>query len=219
MKPYDKSKPLISLHIPKTGGASFGNVLKRWFGDKLYKHRIDGKLNIMPPRRNLEGGMCVHGHFNPFRKNGVRDYYPEVDQFIMVLREPFEQHISLYFFEKGQGDQKFKCGKPAPIEEPDLKTYLEERRAWSRHFMGFELTLDNYKEILEKYFVYIGITEDLQTSVNVLAKKLGFDPVTLRYVNVSNHDEEVPPGMREEWMKNHPLEYALYEYALTHYRD
>lgn len=40
--------------------------------------------------------------------------------------------------------------------------------------MPFEITLDNYKEMLEKYFVYVGIVEDLQTSINVLSHKLAF---------------------------------------------
>src|SRR5262249_29637680 len=140
------------------------------------------------------------------RKTAVGDYYPHVDQFIMVLREPFEQHISNYFFEKGQGAQRYRCGKPAPIPEPNLWTYLKQRQAWGKYFMGFELTLDNYREIFDKHFVYIGVTEDLQTSVNVLAGKLGVAPVAVKHVNISHHDEEVPAGMREEWVENHPLE-------------
>ena len=38
MIPYDPSQPLVSLHIPKTGGTSFTKVLEQWFGDRIYLH-------------------------------------------------------------------------------------------------------------------------------------------------------------------------------------
>ena len=60
--------------------------------------------------------------------------------------------------------------------------------------------------------------EDLQTSVEVLARRLGFPPVVVERLNTSVHDEEVTAEMREEFVAQHPLEYAIYNYAVSHYK-
>ena len=35
MKQYDRNKPLFAIHIPKTAGAGFREILKAWYGEKL----------------------------------------------------------------------------------------------------------------------------------------------------------------------------------------
>jgi len=218
MKAYDRGKPLFSLHIPKCAGTSIKTILQDWFGDGLRLHYYNEQLNRMPPRYRLKGGICIHGHFNKDRKLGILDYYPEADQLITILREPFEIEISLYFFLKGRKESTFRNGKPTPLQAQNLAAFLKGRTSYLFKHVPYEVTLDNYQEILERYFVYIGIAEDLQTSVNVLASKLGFAPVEIGRLNVSQHDEEVPGGLREEYVSKHPLEYAIYHYALDHYK-
>jgi hypothetical protein len=107
MKKYDSKKPLISIHIPKCAGNSFVITLRKWFKENLYLHYFDEKNNKAPQRYNLKAGIlsrkfkkgiCVHGHFNNERNFGVRDYYPEADQFITILRDPLEILQSRYFY-------------------------------------------------------------------------------------------------------------------------
>ena len=83
--------------------------------------------------------------------------------------------------------------------------------------MPCEMTMDNYEEILKIYFVYEGIVEDLQTSVNVLASRLGFPSVEIPRFNISEWDEEASEELREEYMNNNKLAYAIYNYALKKY--
>ena len=228
MKQYDKEKPLISIHIPKCAGTSFIGVLKEWFGKKLYLHYFDEKNNKMPPRYNLKTwpfrrkfkrGLCIHGHFNKTRGFGVMDYYPEVDQFITILREPFEIAVSNYFFVKKLGEESFRAGRPHRIEE-NLNDYLKKHnKSHLLLFMPYEMTMDNYEEILEKHFVYVGIAEDLQTSVDVLANKLGFLSVEVERRNIAERDEEVSEEVKQEFINNNQLEYAIYEWALRNYNQ
>jgi len=80
MKPYDKYKPLVSIHIPKCGGTAFQSVLKSWFKKKLYLHYFVEKQNRMPEQHNVKisflsrvfhkKGACIHGHFNKSRGLG-----------------------------------------------------------------------------------------------------------------------------------------------------
>src|SRR5262245_55123363 len=176
---YNAHKPLISLHVPRCGGTSFQSVLGQWFSTNFYLHYLFGRLNQVPQRQDFRGGICIHGHFNKRRKVGVLDYYPGAEQFITILRDPFEVEVSHYFHAKGLGENRFRDGKPAPIQArfPDVKTYFRWRKSDLRNFFPYEVTLDNYEEMFEQYFVYVGITEDLQTSVDMLAQRLGFASV------------------------------------------
>lgn len=230
MKQYDGEKPLISIHIPKCGGTSFMAVLRSWFGKNLYIHYFEERRNKMPRRHNLKSGLferrfkkgiCIHGHFNKKRGFGVRDYYPEVDQFITVLRDPFEMALSNYFFVKKQGDSRFRDGKILRMEDQyqNLNDYLRGYRSYLLYHMPSEITMENYKEILERDFVYIGLLEDFQTSVNMLAKKLGFPEVNVDLENISSRDEEVSRKIEEEFISNHQLEYAIYDFALRNYKQ
>src|SRR5205814_1325716 len=103
---------------------------------------------------------------------------------------------------------------------PDVNAYLQRERGgrYLLNFFPYEVTLDNYEEMFEQHFVYVGITEDLQTSVDVLAQRLGFASVAVERLNTSVHDEEVTEEMRAEFVRTHLLEYAIYEYAVRHYK-
>ncbi|MBW1940370.1 MAG: sulfotransferase family 2 domain-containing protein [Deltaproteobacteria bacterium] len=106
MKKYDSTIPLISIHIPKCAGTSFAEILTAWFGRGFLQHYPDEKNNKSPKKHNIYIGkhfkprLCIHGHFNNNRGNGVQDYYPNVDQYIMILRDPFEVYLSNYFYVK-----------------------------------------------------------------------------------------------------------------------
>jgi len=100
----------------------------------------------------------------------------------------------------------------------ELRRFLEIERSFILKHFPADLTLNNYKDILEKRFVYIGITEDLQGSVDQLASILGFPPDVIGRENVSPQTQSVPDGAREQFVQKHPLEYAIYRYALEHYK-
>lgn len=233
MKKYDPKKPLISIHIPKCAGSSFSAILKTWFGKGFLRHYHDEKNDIAPVRHDLKSrlffrkfkpGICIHGHFNNDRGNGIQDYYPEVDQFITILRDPFDLHMSNYFYVKREGKYMgkgaYRSGKKRPVLKNVLSVeeYLaRSKKSFIKSFLPRDITLDNYQELLENQFLYIGIMENFQNSVNILANKLGFATVTVPRENVSNWEEPIPEGAREEFIANNPLEMAVYEYALNNF--
>lgn len=221
MKEYDRSKPLISIHVPKCAGTSFTHVLRKWFKRRLYSHYFDEKNGRMPKKYNLKSlnggfkkGVCIHGHFNKERGFGVQDYYPEVDQFITVLRDPFEVALSNYFFVRKLESRNalYRDGK-AGKQTKTLEEYLSGHRPYILNFFPFEMTLKDYREKIDKYFIHMGVAEDLQGSVNKLSEKLGFLPVKVEVKNVSERDQEPPESFRKDYRERHPLEYAVYEYA------
>jgi hypothetical protein len=241
MRAYDHRKPLISIHIPKCAGTSLTTVLQGWFGDNFYRHYLNPQTQSKPPRRDFRArtslwrrltqgqqyraNICIHGHFNKLRGFGIQDYYPTVDQFITVLRDPFEIAVSDYFYAKKQGAARIVDGKPAPIAERfrDFADFFERevlhRTSYITNHMPGEVTLGNFERMFSQQFVYVGVTEDLPTSIQKLADKLGYPRVEVTHANEALRDETVRPGMREAFVKHHPLEYAMYEFAQAHYKD
>lgn len=230
MKDYEKDKPLISIHVPKCGGTSFLSVLKAWFGKRLYVHYFDEKRGKMPEKKSLRSGLlkrkfkkgiCIHGHFNKKRGFGIKDYYPEVDQFITILRHPLELALSNYFYIKKQGSYRYRDGEIIDGKNrfKDANDYLRIHRSFLLYHFPFDVTMENYVEILDRYFIYVGILEDLQTSVNMLARKLGFSSISIGRQNVSEHDEIATRKSKGIFIERHKLEFAIYNYIRRHYKD
>jgi len=224
MKKFSLKDPLISIHIPKCGGSSVKSLLKKWFGENLYFHYFDERENKPPLKHDLKFNICIHGHFNKRRKIGIQDYYPTITQFITFIRDPFEMVVSRYFYIKKKEKEGFFKNGHKIILHWDLNLYLETEIAKKDYrpnfldYMPFELTENNYKEIIEKYFVYIGLMEDFQFSVIKLSDKLGFSPVEAEHLNNSVRYQTVSKEIRERFIDSHQLEYAIYNHILKNYK-
>ena len=212
--------PLISIHVPKTAGTAFRQVLEAWYGDKLKLHYIQEGTCEMPAKHDWEDGICIHGHFNSERGFGVRDYYPQASRFITFLRDPYATRLSLYFFLK-QSNHRFPFnGRLVTIDAlcADIEGFLELAFTHPRtipgqtflQFMPMEMTAESYRNDLKK-FEHIGICEAMQESVDRLADVLEFPRAQLETVNTSEYDEEIPESGRTLHEKHFPLEHEIYE--------
>lgn len=233
MKKYNPNKPLISIHIPKCAGSSFTVILKSFFRKGFLPHYHDEKSDTPPVKHDLRSRLffrlyrpylCIHGHFNHKRGNGAEDYYPEVDQFITFLRDPFELHLSNYFYIKREikylGGGAYRSGAIIPLVRnvSSVEEYLKKsKKSFIKHFLPSNITFENYQEILSEKFLYIGITENFQHSIDTLAKILGFPSVKVNKRNVSEWNEPIPSGAREEFIANNALEMAIYTFALNNF--
>ncbi|VAW77384.1 hypothetical protein MNBD_GAMMA15-2043 [hydrothermal vent metagenome] len=211
---YDPELPLISVHVPKCAGSSFHlQVLKPWFGDKLFLHYLDEKTNTRPTEHDAGSGSCIHGHFNHTRGCGVSSYYPDAKQQITVLRDPFELHVSNYFYVRRLGEEAYRSGKSVKADY-SLTQYLQEERSFLLQHLPAHLTENNFEEVLNDTYLWIGISEQLQASVGLLAKALGFPTPLTGAFNESEREQRVPQGARERFKEEHPLEMAIYQYAM-----
>lgn len=78
-----------------------------------------------------------------------------------------------------------------------------------------EMNLNNYKEIIEKYFIDVGLTEFLPESLQRFAQKLGvpFRAEELGHLNATARTDALPDEYRAVFRESHPLEYAVYDYV------
>lgn len=227
---YDPSKLLISLHVPKTAGTSFCTTLKTWFGeDGLRLHYRDADAD--PVRHTgISARACVHGHFNRVRGIGALAYYPEAQQFITFLRDPFSRFVSQWRYLHFQR----RSGLPVPAldDNPTFGQWFDRRaKAASEGEDPFSFLAqlpwpvapDNADGAFDQGYIAVGILEAYDASVRVLAKALGFQaPQEIIHVNRADdaHRSGDPTEIYGEWQTAHrdafALEYAVYEAGRRH---
>ncbi len=167
---------LISIHIPKTAGTSFYNILTQVYGEKLsiYYRRRDLKILDI----SQEQHEVVHGHFH-FQE--VRElhqkYKPKI---ICWLREPVDRLISKYFFfieglrNPNRNPVQYELNKHR-IDE-DILTFAsreETQNTMSKFLKGME-TED---------FFFIGQMEHFERDLKELATKLNWPPYYIPQLN------------------------------------
>jgi hypothetical protein len=224
---YDPGRPLFSLHVPKTAGTSFRKDLEAWFGpDRLALH-YRGDHGEAPARAELRPGLCVHGHFNRLRGIGVRQYYPQADQFIVILRDPFDRFVSTWRYLHFQ--IRSGVAQPEFADRPDLDTWLERRRraaeAGEDPFSFLAQLADptdptDPAAAFGPQYLAVGLTERYAESVQLFAAVLGRTPPdTVTRLNLADDahragdPKDARPDLRRVYEQAFPLEYAVYQAA------
>lgn len=95
---------IISVHVHKTAGATFGRVLKQVYGElQVYSDYHEENLETILAKLSVQPQVkIIHGHFDA-RK--YRRYFSSSKK-IIWLRNPIIQFISGYFFWKYQPPPK-----------------------------------------------------------------------------------------------------------------
>ncbi len=229
MRPYDPSLPLVSLHIPKTAGSSLRSTLADWFGKDRLRLHYRGAQGEVPERFTLGAGQCAHGHFNRVRGIGALDYYPQVRQFVTFLRDPFARFISQWRYLHFQ--RRMGVAVPALDDNPTFADWFDRRAEALAQTetkgedpfsflaqLPWPVTAEDPSSAFDRDYVAVGIMEDYDTSVRVLAAALGFAaPAAPIHVNRADdpHRNGDPTADFPEWRAPHrdafAIEYAVYE--------
>lgn len=220
MKRFDPEKPLIFIHVPKTAGMSVQEIFRGWFGSGLIRHYFNEVAGTPPQRdprferHDRTDAVCVYGHFNRNRAFGVTDTYPDATQFITLLRDPFEMACSAYFFTRKVGANWKDTSR---VPQADLITYLAENAPNMLNHFPRVVTKANYRDVIDEYFVEIGLTERLAESMARIATALGrnFDPSSLARLNVTKRDMATLDlgELRARYRAAHPLEFTVYDHV------
>lgn len=166
--------------------------------------------------------MCVHGHFNSHRQASVLQYYPQAGQFVTFLRDPFDRYVSLWFFMPKMAIER---GDTTFIERRrDFATALRQRarkqQAGNNHqsliwYFPHRPDVVDIGAQMDRSYVFIGIMERYQESLDALARALGKRRIKVPHLNDTpreNNYEELRPFYRKHFAD----EYAVYEAALRH---
>jgi len=214
---------IISVHMPKTGGASFGAALSQRFGDKFLRDYSDYPVNTAPYERNksamqsclrnLErdygGIVCIHGHFLPIKYlllSQVRNV-----RFVTWMRDPMQRLLSHYcYWKKNYHPEKaLPLHKRVVEEDWSLERFClasELRNLYSQFLFGFPL----------EYFCFVGITEYYEEDFRFFSSsflKQDSEPVRLNVSNTSGN-YNIDESLEYEVQRFHSEDIELYQRAL-----
>ncbi len=209
---------LLSLHIPKTAGTSFRNILKEVYGENaVVRFDINNKgvvrLNQeFYTNKKLPQAKVIHGHF-AYKDINTQFDLPEDIQKITWLRNPVERVISNYFY-----------------LESRLKTLLNEEQNNLNILSKMQRSLIEYARddvnrnrqskflsgITLEEFDFVGIQEDFENDLIEISKTLKWEklPNNLHQnkTTVKKNHLDIEIIKEIEWLNQNDME--LYKNAL-----
>lgn len=213
---------IISLHLPKTAGSSFGTALEKHFGNALFSDYADLPISKPIYERNREALIsgiriaeqgisdiqCIHGHFLPVKYlllNAKKKLF-----FMTWMRDPVERAISHYYFWQRSYD-------PQRTYLPHHKRVIEEGWSLERFCLGTE-----FRNIYTQYlwgfplemFDFIGIVEFYEDDLAYFAHNFLNTGLVAYKVNVGDKSLEIDPELKKEIGKYHDKDVQLYQRAL-----
>ncbi len=178
----------VSLHVPKTGGITFRQILEQKFGDRL--QLAYDKSEGWPI---VSCSACIHGHgvFKDF--SDIITEHTEA-RWMTFLRDPLHSAISFYFFIKKYSLQK-----------PSVKFVDRGLDIWLNHTEIFRwpdppgYNHNRYKKWFEKrpieQYDFVGLTEQFDESLVLLYHLFQWKPLYYKSENIGGYN---PPDLSEE---------------------
>lgn len=194
-------------HIPKCAGNSVIKVLDDWF-ISLYDYR-KGRTHRYPARIKLEkvnSAYCICGHFETEGYYLLQRYPQLADsnryRLFSFVRDPLQLRISLYFYESRFNNDRGSL-------EDNLfshRNYLAKR---------FPATESNYRDVVERY-IFIGIVEKLQDSLDQLARLCDRPKVKIRHINSGTYNRNpeqvgLSHELQQRFREENALDYKIYD--------
>lgn len=135
-----------------------------------------------------------------------------------MFRDPFEVLQSRYWHrvKMVKAGKLFHGGKKIN-KFPDPRIWIKNEKANLNIHMPVPVTMENYRSVIDNHFQYIGILEDSDGSMRILAGLLKKPFVNLPLLNRSTR-EKLTSITREEHKAVDPLNYAIYEYAVKKHK-
>lgn len=200
-------------------------ILKNGFWSHHWDHQIGKPPEVLPLQKGYgiflrtDIPVCIHGHFNKeVDGKSLFDYYPQACQFISFLRDPLEAHLSLYHYNRSLLKMNSKWKGENVVDtfpyNKDLESFVKDVRANQLSFWPWEITENNYKTIIRDNFVYIGLVENMQESINHLSLILGKEPLNVSKLNITSGLKKYPSDNAiAKFKSRNQLHYLVYNYV------
>jgi len=209
---------LVSLHIPKTAGTSFRNILKAVYGEenivrfdiKIKTRKIDIENKPFEKDRLPENIKGIHGHFH-YLDLVEQVNVPPSAKWITWLREPSQRVLSNYFYlSERLRDELDEERKGLNILAKMQRSLIEfsrdeiNRNRMSKFLAGIDLN----------QFAFIGLQETYEADLERLAGILGWNSYPNLKHNVTAARPMVDPEVLAEIRELNSDDYKLYAEAI-----
>jgi hypothetical protein len=220
----ENKKLIISIHIPKTGGTAFLQVLKASVPDILYldwgrggsnpvfRHgkRVAVQLQSIADLELGEGLSVIHGHFEMGK---YLSKFPEAI-YVTWLRDPVERLISHYFFWQRRPFMDNPLCNRLITEQMSLEDFALLARNVQHRFLS--------PAGVER-FAFVGITEEYERSLELFHRLICPEINVIPTMQNSNPNRpgnfyDVGAGLREKILKLNELDAYTYLNGLRRFR-
>jgi predicted O-linked N-acetylglucosamine transferase (SPINDLY family)/GT2 family glycosyltransferase/ubiquinone/menaquinone biosynthesis C-methylase UbiE len=157
---------ILSLHVPKTGGTSFGKCLSEIYGKSFIPHYPELEKQGSESLDALIDRKCVHGHL-------ILDRYQEICEgadLVTWLRNPVDRTLSLYHHISSNPDSSNEFHQRVYRQKPSIIEFCEMPENQNQLFYWIA---DRNPED----FKFIGFLEMAQASIVKCTSALGWPHV------------------------------------------
>jgi hypothetical protein len=214
---------IVSVHIPKTGGVSFREVLAKLAEGRMVQDYDDRPLaprtlwraarERLRSARLPPGTRVVHGHFVASKYwRGYRDA-----RFVTWLRDPVERLASHYHYWQREPDPR----------NPTCRRLLEERLSLEQ-FAALPEMRDVHARFLGgmpvEAFAFVGLTEAFDEGMALFARLFGAElppGAPRRNANPERRGEryDIEPTVRRAIAARNRADLALYERGRARFEE
>jgi hypothetical protein len=197
---------VISIHIPKTGGTSLGQILGGVYGENLWvNYEFQWNREISFKAFIPSGTKCLHGHFE---FDAFDEIYPDALK-ITWLRDPVERTISLYNHIMNK-----------PDSDNDIIMELYHSKPSLIDFSSIPWVSNNALNYLgdskPENFAFIGFLESFNESLRMCAKLLNWNQLpesVWKNQGEGKSKSDFPDEVKRAIRKNNMEEYEWREEA------
>lgn len=232
---------LIYLHQPKTGGTTTKGFLKRNFHnrrsfqiEKPYHKNIEQFKNLSDNQKTTID--LLYGHFG----HGIHKFLPQKCFYFSIIREPIKRVISHYNYDAN----KNSIPKKIANKKGNILSFEDYFFQWSKRFnngqvrllsaengeffnKGYEFgkcdteMLEKAKGHVRQNFLLLGLLEEFDKSLMILAKKCGLSlPI---YIKKKVSKDRVKHSINNKELeliyKYNQLDLEFYDWAKNHFYE
>jgi hypothetical protein len=221
---YNPKRPIVIANVCPEAHELLAPVLDQWFGAAHHPIEID---EVSDPRELLrtvtrESGKwkksvkCVSAVFDQRVSIGVPEWLPANHQLVTFVGDPFTLAVSEYqrqlqqpnFWHRGQRVEFAQLF-------PTLDSFLQRYPDWLYARLPQDLTLANLSQKLGSEFLFVGLLESLQESVDQLATVIGQPTIELTKVWSKGNVAVGSESQRQKFYAQYPRPKAIYDFAIS----
>ncbi|NET17519.1 MAG: sulfotransferase family protein, partial [Okeania sp. SIO1H6] len=171
--PLDSEVEIISIHVPKTAGTTFRDLLIQVYGKEKvfndYKKQPVSEVLLEIESQNIR---AIHGHFKVQKYD---DYFLEAKR-IIWLREPIKRLISNYWHQITHFQNRKITQNEVELEKKNFLNWANRNEL--RNYQSSYFIEKNIED-----FWFVGITEFLEEDLKELQIMLGWQQLEITYQN------------------------------------
>lgn len=189
----DSQVEIISVHVHKTAGATFGRALKQVYGEmQVFSDYQEEKVETNLARLSVQPQVkVIHGHFAARKYKGCFSSAKR----IIWLRNPIIQFISGYYFWKSQPQKEVFFNEEHKYMVENNICLLEFAEMRAKNFIN--PLADFYcRDVDLTDFYFVGVQEFFQDDLAELKQLLGWPDFKMEVFNQNKY-----PNYREHLQK------------------